>query len=445
MEIKEEKVDDKTEIARDSSQPHPICSFEADLAPTLYHSGQQSTRMTNPKQCPPPSFSTLNISCLEDIFEWLSICELRPLRQTCKRFRWAVDTFIQLYCPGDSTAKILHINRQNISEFRNMDSHSRQLCKTENFSYDKLGADQVKSIQSFLTEVEVVLLQSNFDINLDELLIFCKNMKFLFVDEWLTESSSKEWTMRHYPALQYLQFGMDSTVDLKAFLERNPNIRTFVAPSEYLLANGPNLIGSRVKLDQLVVNYLNSFGICDLLNKLHDEGVYKRLRVQNHIKEEQKMSELTKLRALDSLHLGLITICVALPPLDNLKELIFGKIHSNYDVEKTAKNLRNLERLRFSRATFNFIIPFLRHSTKIRHIAIKRIARGDLITNDIIDLEALNKEREKLKGGRKVAIYVDEKMFLATKWAIPTIDLQFVQLKRIQAIKWEEYYNFWSE
>lgn len=98
------------------------------------------------------------------------------------------------------------------------------------------------------------------------------------------------------------------------------------------------------------------------------------------------------------------------------------------DLEVLAKNLLKLDRLTIYRTRFEHILPFIQHSVNLKTIAI------EYFDGDILDLPALNKERKKLLGARKVTIYVEERVFLATKWASKTTHLGFIELKRIESL-----------
>lgn len=48
----------------------------------------------------------------------------------------------------------------------------------------------------------------------------------------------------------------------------------------------------------------------------------------------------------------------------------------------------------------------------------------------VVNLLALNREREQLPGAQKITLHVDEESYLATKWAFGETDLKFIRLKR---------------
>lgn len=56
----------------------------------------------------------LNIDCLEEIFEWMSISDLLSFCRTCKRYKKTVDHFIRSYYPALGT---ILITKNNFKKF----------------------------------------------------------------------------------------------------------------------------------------------------------------------------------------------------------------------------------------------------------------------------------------------------------------------------------------
>lgn len=78
--------------------------------------------------------------------------------------------------------------------------------------------------------------------------------------------------------------------------------------------------------------------------------------------------------------------------------------------------------------------PFIRNSPKLKQIRIKD-AKVDFKN---VDLWALNEEREKILGAQKISIYVNEVVYLATKWTMKTIDFSLIELRRFDSYEWEK-------
>lgn len=69
---------------------------------------------------------------------------------------------------------------------------------------------------------------------------------------------------------------------------------------------------------------------------------------------------------------------------------------------------------------------------------IKRLLDGAYLRNCILDVAALNEERKKLEGARKVTIYVIEDIYLRTKWSTHSINLNLVEIRRFESVDWDD-------
>lgn len=96
--------------------------------------------------------------------------------------------------------------------------------------------------------------------------------------------------------------------------------------------------------------------------------------------------------------------------------------------------MMNVERVCLSLCNLTDILAFVRHSAKVREIRVDNTLGGE---NGTIDVDAMNKEREQLVGACKQTVYVEEDEALKTKWAGLPIKCSLIQLKRVEACKWE--------
>lgn len=88
------------------------------------------------------------------------------------------------------------------------------------------------------------------------------------------------------------------------------------------------------------------------------------------------------------------------------------------------------------------ILPFIFHAVKLRSIKVQHfiIEHGDnfgperrqsrFCDGSVLHLAALNRERKRLNGAKKVIIYIDKNLYLKTKWAIGQTDFDLVEIKR---------------
>lgn len=127
-----------------------------------------------------------------------------------------------------------------------------------------------------------------------------------------------------------------------------------------------------------------------------------------------------------------------LPLVSNLKELSIMDTTPTVDMEMLANGLLNLERVMVCKTTFNDILPFIRHSTKLYRIILKDAH----FSENIFKVSTMNNERAKLKNARKVTIYVPDDLFVAIKWAATNGDtnLKLVEIKRCDSYRWDHYY-----
>lgn len=100
------------------------------------------------------------------------------------------------------------------------------------------------------------------------------------------------------------------------------------------------------------------------------------------------------------------------------------------DSEMMANNLINLKCIHLNEASIDTIMPFIRQSVKMQRIKVDWFGGGVHFNRNTgtINLLALNREHKKLPDSQKITIYVDEEIYLSTKWAMREIDfeLQFL-------------------
>lgn len=193
----------------------------------------------------------------------------------------------------------------------------------------------------------------------------------------------------------------------------------------------------KIKIDLLRVDYTSSKvpfdRLCDLLNELYEQGFYQRLHiVLCHFNSTEDFRK--PLHALEALF-GYVSATGILPCLSNLKELDIS-VHDGDDMQTIATHLPNLHRISIRLARFDQILPFIHRCTKLRQMRIIVLGNDEVFfKEDVINLPALNKEREKSKNARKMTIYINERIFLSNKWK-QNINLNLIKLKRKQS--WKE-------
>ena len=411
------------------------------------------------------NFLSLNVDCCEEVFDYLSLADLHAMAQTCTRMhRIAGSHFQQTYaaahvvCKSDGIyIRCIQINGftqfiQNISFycddllcFGYVQSNCFDSLKKIRFCSIAMTDEKIACLQSILAKVEVVE-------------IFCCTMNGEFYENFLSKCSklkrltvkgfygpgpligtANDWLLREYSQLEHLELTsmrVDYEInELETFFHRNPHIRSFAIDSDCLWNNRNLIMTAQVNLDRLAIDSENfeTDYFYQLLNELHAIGVYKKLQFYLLNIDERSINPIASLTAMDKLYSQLLDEDVAFPYLTNLKELCIGCTINITDMNALAKSLVNLEQIQFLVAHSNQIVPFVRHSTKLTKIKVKSLKEETSRDGNVLDLTAWNKERGKLVGARKIVVYVEEDVYLATKWTLNDIDRSLIQLKRTES------------
>ncbi|XP_055305041.1 uncharacterized protein LOC129569872 [Sitodiplosis mosellana] len=418
----------------------------------------------------PPIFKLIN-DCCYAIFDWLPRKDLRAFGQTCKwAQRVAVDVCKMKHSAkyyevwGDSVPETVDIESAQkirvwgikLEPYRHIKAYFNQSIKEIYLVNATLSNAKVNCLKKVLYTVEYVkmddcTINGNF---YKKVLKFCSSLKVLCIYGCQLGRSTRHpngWLTRKYPTLQRLEVIQTFTrkVDeLKTFFAQNPNVRSFAIDSVSLGKNLDLFKTTDVKLDVLEIRFDgNKDSLTELrdnLNFLHEFGVFQRL----HLYTKRVSDKVVSLNALGKL--AVVFWCAddcenISPFLDNITEL---SIRFNVDgstMETTARNLVNLERVYLGAPTSEAIVSFIRHSAKLKIIKVAYSFRMSNNTEDGLDLAAWNKLREKLTEARKVTMYVEEDVYLATKWATDKTDYSLIELKRGNSYDWDEdllYFDF---
>lgn len=236
------------------------------------------------------------------------------------------------------------------------------------------------------------------------------------------------------------------------FLELNPNIQKFATTSTFIWENRHQILLANVKLNNLAIRMDfetrdNAGPMCDLLNVLYARGFYRKLEFYFfQILDQQEINQLAVLNGLVKLYVESCRNSVVLSPLKGLEELHIGNKtpytdHYGWitDFEVLANELSNLRRIHFVCVGIDDILPFIRRSAEMQRIKVDKLRTKIPFKNynRIIDLFALNQEREKVIDAQKITLFVEEDIFLGTKWMTGETDLKFIRLKRKESFEWE--------
>lgn len=413
----------------------------------------------------------LSFDCFEEIFEWLSLQDLYAVGQTCKWLRQMAGSYFKLnysaapigcasngiYVSGSKlngfsefirSASIL-LYRIDDGRFHYIDSKCSKAFKQLRFIFVNFSAPKSKHIEQVLNQIEM-LEMSHCEIDDQfgsQILAFCINLKHFCVRNCeVSTDSNDQWLLREYPLLEHFEWIEENRnvhIDrIRTFFEQNTGIRSFATSASFLQSIASitiHLDDLAIDIDHLAVSEFVS--IIQLLHELQQGGSYRRLHLYTTSLEldQTSVDNLAHLHALVKIYLRNIRNNVSFSRLIHLKELGIYLCSSCTAFDQIAKDLVNLERVYFWKANLFNIIPFLRHSAKLRKIKVQHFETD---ADFVSILTAANKERGHLIGAQKVTIYVNECVFLEFKWATNSTDLGFIHLKRADAYEWEHHFGY---
>lgn len=422
----------------------------------------------------------LTVDCCDEIFEYLSLKDLHSFGQTCKPFQKVAgeyyqrnyphsEKFLQKYgiysvysdnkdvnnhrtqtsCFNEYTNYFSHYYEE-MKPLRYIQKHSHEF-KSINHMYivcSRLNTDKMKYLMHFLPKFETISInQCTLSGDFYEILLkFCINLKSLdILDDlgYIICRRKNPWLLKHYPKLEHLQLNpryQTNIIDeLSTFFQRNPKITSFSTNTNFLLENIDAFMNSDLKLKTLSIEITSKYrcqfdnvpAVVKHLNQLHEFGFYERLHLTVEYISEEFINQVVSLRGFKRLIILIIkNLCGIkhLHRLINLTELTLPGVISKNDIEILAINLVNLEVISIQCETNDDFLPFMRHSIKLRKASV-------YFNDGFVDLKKLNREREKLPGGRKVALYVGDKLFMETKWTINNgdINLNMVEMRKSTA------------
>lgn len=393
----------------------------------------------------------LNVDCCEELFEWLTLSDLKALRQTCKRLKTIVDHHIKSQYPkGFGT---FHVFKYNDSKYLHSCNLSFDHVSKHFHLTPRTSSELIEDIKPNLSGIDIVSIgarETKVDL-FKNVLPLCTNMTHLQInyggDEWL----------HHLPSLQHLSISNHGpyplqSITLQSFFQLNLNIRRFSTQADILIRNKNWMKVSNIHLDELDIQCFeeeNMTRVCRLLNILFERGFYKRLSLFLWYEEQGSFDSIESLKGLEILYFyDGCELDFVNTPMPQVKELrMNGFITTKYDVFNTlVDSFMNIERLNFTLISLDIILPFIHRSTKLKMIKIEFLEEmvkvnrkddGNYFEKGIIDLPALNRERMKCAGASKIAIYVEEGVYLKTKEAFMRTSFSLIELKRFESLVWE--------
>lgn len=408
---------------------------EVAVAGAVQANGQSQTKI-----------HALDEQCWEKLLDWLSMEDVIAFSKTCKAFELVVGKYFQKKYRMPSASiddgfltidfNPINFNRHVQSIFcsgplnEQLFSSCRSL-KCMYLSGVTFTESCVEHIRMVLSKVERIMLNGCDGDLYEDFLKFCVNLKCLHA----YDVDIKNLLSRQYPSLKSIEIrncGALERYKLNEFFKLNPNVRNLTIDSNFLRENLYDMLDREIQVDDLILANSNIDKLeLDALNILHQRGFYKRL----HIETSAIKDEIAALEGLATLYVRGIEVIPELPGLTELGFYVWTTFGEDFDVTQIPNLCKNLERLFVYESSIDGILPFIRYSPHLNEIAIRKLESNTL------DISVLNNERIKLNGAQKVTIYVAEHVYLATKWSTKTINLDFIEIKRICSYEFKQPHN----
>lgn len=411
----------------------------------------------------------LDSKYFECIFDWLSLRDLHAIGQSCKQLNKIAGEYFQknypaasIRCENDgiystSAGQIDGFSSfiEKVSIFGSSTTRLRYISMHCN-SIKRLHLDitltgpKIKSIKHLLAKINVIEIE-NFEFS-DKLfkrfLKQCAHLKCLVVRD-IHQKTENNWLHRNYGHLEYFEltpWEIFEINELQSFFIQNENIRCFSTNANCLWINRNAFIGFNVQLNDLAIEIDSTMDIdigsfCSLLDALYEQQFYKRLHFYVENVDQKTVYQMASLHALEKLYVFNTMPDTDLSCLMNLKELGIHIGASVMDLEMLAKSLINLERVYFYYASSDHMLPFVRHTKHLKCIKVRNLESGSHYDGNILYLSGLSKERAKLYDARKLTIYLEEDVYLNTKWTIDKTNFDLVDIKRGESFVWAHHFR----
>lgn len=431
----------------------------------------------------PPHLMKVNVDCWEQIFDLLSLRDIFAMSETCKRMRQMAGYYFREYFPAIVCRWIANrgifigyptsISRSDFSEYVTKlivydylehflhPDHYYSL-KSLHLRSIELTDTQIDYIKNVLSKIEnLEIKQCTIYGNLyEKLLQFCPKLKSLRLHNVLyePENAEKHFFKQKYSTLQYIDYSTlqiyPRSNELSDFFEQNLDLKHFGASDLFVWANRDLFIESNVKLDSFAIYTAISMTSDDdvaevptvpfvnLLKTLYERGFYKSL----HFKIIETDGDIDYQELIDGLStLDALEVLVTnedndLSRLTNLKELWFLGYHHATPMDVLAMNSSKIERLYFQQASTDDILPFFQHSKRLKTIKVDEINGGSLLEEGtVLNLHALDLERDRLNVTRRVTVCAKENIYLATRNRTKNLHLAHVEIARWDSEEWNVF------
>lgn len=426
---------------------------------------------------PSPPYLKLIDDCWEHIFSFLSCGDIIAMGQTCKKMCEMAGHYILVYHPElefDLNERAIQLLFSSVSIQTDFYKFIAKLCinyssrldffqnsepfhslKTFAFDFYHFKENQIERMQNVLQNIETIVLEyCKTDGNtFEQLAVHCPKLEYLNVyychniNRELDTLFSQHFSMLKRLKLRVQKSGAVICIDkLKMFLEKHTNLKQLDIDCHFLWENRDALMQAEIRLDLLSICFdvtritIPFAELVVFLKTLNARGFYKTLQIpfyrnpMNVDREHLNNALCTLGPVLENLLISYESR-INLTRLTDLKQLhITVKSPSSVEIECIAKSLTNLERLYFTIIQTNQILPFIRHSKRLKTIKFHNLSEY------ILDAFALNQERKKFGNEGLVTIYMPNYIYLRSKWKPRNSKLNLIQIKCSDT---KDYYFGW--
>lgn len=213
-----------------------------------------------------PHIFKLNAPCFEDIFDWISLKDLKALRETCKQMNEIVNCYIKLKYP--KALQRIRMNYGPLEYFRHAKLFNTKIKKFELLNHIEIcdGSkdsilSQIDGFKSILSDIESIEVDCPFP-EVDFYLVFlkyCPHLKHLMIGRQSIPTlieTENIWLNRYYPALEHFGVRAETKcIGTEIFFGQNRNVKTFTTTLSFIWRNQDWMLKSDIKFDQLYISH----------------------------------------------------------------------------------------------------------------------------------------------------------------------------------------------
>lgn len=428
-----------------------------------------SSRSSSPDQKQTADIFKLNFDCFQENFDHLSLLQLAVLSLTCKfmnqtvgefykhNFRarvrgeseniYSYDHSVMINCFIPYVQSIL-IEGNDLHIFR-----MKKFTSLKEIEFDKCKLNCTECLSGILRNVECLKFLDGFDGDAYELFLrHCDKLKRLYVmDSELKGKNSdvyfgtsNDWLAKPYSSLEHFEFISRRKIDqVIEFLKQNTKIHNFSTTIEFLIANMDAILVSKLKLNILAILYAYTNVAEEKFNQLmaqlallHQREIFKQLNLYFYVTPIQYTIYPPNVMSLvKTLHIVNGMQNFTLSPLVNLERLYLSGTFQINDLDVALKTATKLNYIYFHDEKIDNILPFIKNSPTLSKIQINLLQNGIHFNdaNNVLNLSALNDERQKLHKATKITIFAHEQIYLETKKQVKQTNFDFVEIKRTES------------